>query len=115
MKHLDKVLVPPEIRDRLRDGADLVLSMSGGKDSDALTLALQELHQFHGWSGRLHIVHADLGRNDWSQTTGYVEHRAEILQLPLTVVRREQGDLLARLWQRHTTRSGVVGSNVTSE
>ncbi len=107
MKHLDKVLVPPEIRDRLRDGADLVLSMSGGKDSDALTLALQELHRFHGWSGRLHIVHADLGRNDWSQTTAYVEHRADALQLPLAVVRREQGDLLARWWQRHTRRPGV--------
>ncbi len=107
MNHLDKVLVPPDIRDRLRDGADLVLSMSGGKDSDALTLALQELHRVHGWSGRLHIVHADLGRNDWSQTTAYVEHRAEMLHLPLTVVRREQGDLLARWWQRHTTRPGV--------
>ncbi len=107
MKHLDKVLVPPDIRDRLRDGADLVLSMSGGKDSDALALALQELHRLHGWSGRLHVVHADLGRNDWSQTTAYVEHRAEALQLPLTIVRREQGDLLARWWQRHTTRPGV--------
>jgi 3'-phosphoadenosine 5'-phosphosulfate sulfotransferase (PAPS reductase)/FAD synthetase len=107
MQHLDKVLLPPEIQDRLRDGADLVISMSGGKDSDALALALRELHRLHGWIGRLHIVHADLGRNDWSQTTAYVEHRAETLQLPLTVVRREQGDLLARWWQRHMTRPGV--------
>ncbi len=32
---------------------------------------------------------------------------AAALQLPLTIVRREQGDLLARWWQRHTTRPGV--------
>lgn len=36
----------------LRDGAALVLSVSGGKDSDAMCHHLLERRQTEGWSGR---------------------------------------------------------------
>ncbi len=61
----------------LRDGAVLVLSVSGGKDSDAMTHHLLDLRQSEGWTGDVMMVHADLGsRVEWHQTPDYVRDLA---------------------------------------
>ncbi len=85
----------------LRDGAALVLSISGGKDSDAMCHHLLECRQTEGWSGAVALVHADLGRAEWHNTTEYVYDLAQRTGVPLHIVRWTQGDLIDRIWQRY--------------
>lgn len=86
----------------LRGGAALVLSVSGGKDSDAMGHHLLDLRQSEGWSGTVCMVHADLGaRVEWRQTPDYVRDLARRKGVPLHVVRWTHGDLIDRIWQRY--------------
>lgn len=86
----------------LRNGASLVLSVSGGKDSDAMTHYLMDLRQQERWSGDVCMVHADLGKRvEWHQTPDYVENLAKRKGVPLHVVRWTHGDLIDRIWQRY--------------
>jgi 3'-phosphoadenosine 5'-phosphosulfate sulfotransferase (PAPS reductase)/FAD synthetase len=86
----------------LRNGAALVLSVSGGKDSDAMSHHLLDLRQAEGWSGAVMMVHADLGsRVEWQQTPDYVRDLARRNGVPLHVVRWQHGDLIDRIWQRY--------------
>ncbi len=85
----------------LRDGAALVLSVSGGKDSDAMCHYLLERRQVEGWMGDVSMVHADLGRAEWRSTTDYVRDLAWRKNVPLHVVRWTHGDLIDRIWQRY--------------
>ena len=63
----------PDALALLRNGAALVLSVSGGKDSDAMSHHLLDLRQAEGWPGDVLMVHADLGaRVEWQQTPDYV-------------------------------------------
>ena len=67
----------PEPLQLLRNGASLVLSVSGGKDSDAMSHYLMDLRQKEGWSGDVSMVHSDLGtRVEWHQTPDYVRNLA---------------------------------------
>ena len=52
----------------LRSGAALVLSVSGGKDSDAMCHHLLERRATENWTGDITMVHADLGRAEWQTT-----------------------------------------------
>ncbi len=86
----------------LRAGAALVLSVSGGKDSDAMCHHLLQRRQMEGWSGEVIMIHADLGvRVEWQQTPDYVQHLAQRKDVPLHVVRWSHGDLIDRIWQRY--------------
>ena len=86
----------------LRDGAALVLSVSGGKDSDAMCHHLLQRRQTDGWSGEVVMIHADLGaRVEWQQTPDYVQNLAQRKGVPLHVVRWTHGDLIDRIWQRY--------------
>ena len=92
----------PDALTLLRNGAALVLSVSGGKDSDAMTHHLLDLRQSEGWTGDVMMVHADLGeRVEWHQTPDYVRVLAQRKGMPLYVVRWEHGDLIDRIWQRY--------------
>ncbi len=66
----DDLPVPdtPDAISLLRGGAALVLSVSGGKDSDAMCYHLLDLRQREGWSGEVALIHADLGRAEWHST-----------------------------------------------
>lgn len=78
----------PDSLTLLRNGASLVLSVSGGKDSDAMSHYLLDLRQSEGWSGAVCMVHADLGsRVEWQQTPDYVRNLARRKNVPLHVVR----------------------------
>lgn len=85
----------------LRDGAALVLSVSGGKDSDSMAHHLLNLRASEGWTGEVMMLHADLGRAEWNQTPEYVENLARRKGVPLYVVRWTHGDLIDRIWQRY--------------
>ncbi len=86
----------------LRAGAALVLSVSGGKDSDAMCHHLLERRQAEGWSGDAVMIHADLGsRVEWQQTPDYVQNLAQRKGVRLHVVRWTHGDLIDRIWQRY--------------
>ncbi|MBZ0316593.1 MAG: phosphoadenosine phosphosulfate reductase family protein [Anaerolineae bacterium] len=84
----------------LRQGAALVLSVSGGKDSDAMSHWLLDQRLTEGWCGPVKMVHADLGRADWHMTGDYVEGLAKHKGVELHVVRWLDGDLIDRIWQR---------------
>ncbi|MBZ0292433.1 MAG: phosphoadenosine phosphosulfate reductase family protein [Anaerolineae bacterium] len=86
----------------LRNGAALVLSVSGGKDSDAMSHHVLDIRQSEGWPGDIVMVHADLGaRVEWQQTPEYVRNLARRKGVPLHVVRWQHGDLIDRIWQRY--------------
>lgn len=101
---IQEICLPPEIEAALNGGASLVISISGGKDSDAMCELLPALHKARGWTGKLALVHADLRDSEWSMTSAYVQRRAEELGLPLHIVTRERGTLLEQMQQRHHKR-----------
>ena len=91
----------PDALTLLRNGAALVLSVSGGKDSDSMAHFLLDLRQAEGWIGGVVMLHADLGRAEWHQTPDYVDNLAKRKGVPLYVVRWTHGDLIDRIWQRY--------------
>lgn len=102
-------LFAPEAVDALtllRAGASLVLSVSGGKDSDAMAHYLLDLRSREQWRGSVCMVHADLGRAEWHSTAAYVSAFAERKNVPLYVVRHNDGDLIDRIWARWHTLGG---------
>ncbi|WP_345114491.1 phosphoadenosine phosphosulfate reductase family protein [Hymenobacter algoricola] len=92
--------MPAVIDAALRGGADLALSLSAGKDSQALVYLVAPWFRAQGYPGRCYVVHADLGRAEWPQTAELVERMAADVDLPLLVVRRPKGDLIARFEER---------------
>lgn len=92
--------IPPVIADALRAGAALAVSISGGKDSHAMLMALVAEHRWAGWSGPLIAAHAHLGRAEWPQTLPFIERVCAALNVPLVTVQRPQGDLVAEIRAR---------------
>ena len=93
----------------LRAGAALVLSISGGKDSDAMTLTLLRQRSEENWPGEVCLVHADLGRAEHRITPQYVERfhrRVQALygDVPLVIERHSKRDLLEGIKHRMATR-----------
>ncbi|WP_375454835.1 phosphoadenosine phosphosulfate reductase family protein [uncultured Methylobacterium sp.] len=81
-------------------GAVFVFNLSGGKDSGALSHAgMAWLDSVGHPRSRRHAIHADLGRAEWRSTPDTVAATAAHLGLPLIVVRRGAGDLVAR-WEK---------------
>jgi len=95
------------IHEALAAGAALAISVSGGKDSQAMARYLARERSRNAWPGPAELIHADLGRAEWPQTPGHVEKLAAEVGLPLTVVRRTRGDLLSRIEDRLNTVSTV--------
>ncbi len=105
-----KLQLPREIREAIEADATLVLSLSGGKDSQAMASAVVRYVRSRGLSNRMVAVHADLGRAEWHQTHEVVAAQAASLGLELTIVQRDVGnrgpeDLLDHI----TARAEKVG------
>lgn len=105
--------ITKEILEYLEAGSPLILSVSGGKDSDAMSWKLLEYHQQQGFSGDIVMVHSDLGRMEWKSTPDYVNSLEKRLGLPLYVVKKvdKHGnyiDLLDGIKRRMVTRPEVV-------
>ena len=92
---------PPDAITLLRNGAALVLSVSAGKDSDAMSHDIINMRRREGWPGTAIMLHADLGRAEWHNTPDYVRDLAQRKGVPLHVVRWQHGDLIDRIWQRY--------------
>jgi 3'-phosphoadenosine 5'-phosphosulfate sulfotransferase (PAPS reductase)/FAD synthetase len=98
--------VPAEITTAMDQGAALAVSLSGGKDSQAMAVALVAWAKGAGYWGTNDIfaVHADLGRMEWSgefATDPIVRRQARELGLRLEVVTRTDGrDLVDHIQAR---------------
>ncbi|HEX8244771.1 MAG TPA: phosphoadenosine phosphosulfate reductase family protein [Longimicrobium sp.] len=100
--------IPSEVESALELGAALAISISGGKDSQALLNALSALHRERAWPGPVVALHADLGRAEWKQTPGHVRRIAAEAGVELVVVRRAKGDLFTRFEERAAAVAGTA-------
>lgn len=96
---MESVSVPPVIDVALNSGAMLAVSISGGKDSQAMARQLQNLCTGRGHTA-VFAIHMDLGRAEWKQTPGVVEDIAAENGFELITVRRPQGDLVHEIQDR---------------
>lgn len=101
------IFLPPEIDAALKQGAALAISISGGKDSQAMLRALMRLYGVSGWRGPVFAIHAHLGRAEWPQTMGMCEQMSADAGIPLTVVARPQGDLVQEIQDRMEKLAGT--------
>lgn len=100
---------PPVILQALAAGADLAVSNSGGKDSQAMLADLAKAHKAAGWTGELISMHADLGRAEWPQTLGHVERITKDAGARFIVARRTgDQDLVDRI---EAERERTLGSD----
>ncbi|MFD8078999.1 phosphoadenosine phosphosulfate reductase family protein [Streptomyces sp. NPDC059718] len=78
----------------------LLISSSGGKDSQAILSYLVSLADLAGVRDRIVVVHCDLGDVEWQGTRELAEQQAAVYGLRFEVVTRTQGDLLQHILQR---------------
>lgn len=90
----------PEVNMLLADDAPVAMGVSGGKDSCALALATSEYLDIIGHRGPRILIHADLGRVEWSDSLRTCRRLADRLGLELVVVRRPSGDMMDRWLSR---------------
>lgn len=102
-----KGYMPPEIGEALNNGAALIISVSGGKDSDCMALELAAARDHYGWAGPMALIHADVGRMEWKQSIGHCERLAQRLGVELFVVRHAKRDLLDGIHHRMEVRPDV--------
>lgn len=102
--------VPETIVKAIAEGAALAISISGGKDSQAMLNWLVHLRRQHGWSNNCFAIHAHLGRAEWPQTLPHCQQLCDQAGIPLVVVRRQQGDLVDR-WQERMEKLIAEGNS----
>jgi 3'-phosphoadenosine 5'-phosphosulfate sulfotransferase (PAPS reductase)/FAD synthetase len=80
----------------------ILANSSAGKDSQAMLDYLVQLCDEQGVSrSRIVVVHCDLGRVEWAGTAELAQEQAEHYGLRFEIVRRELGDLITQVEQRH--------------
>lgn len=100
-----QVALTLEIEALLAADAVVAVGVSGGKDSQAVALAVaRHLHAIEHRGPRV-LVHADLGRVEWQDSLQVCRRLAEHLGWELLVVRRAAGDMLDRWESRWLSRS----------
>jgi 3'-phosphoadenosine 5'-phosphosulfate sulfotransferase (PAPS reductase)/FAD synthetase len=104
-----QVNLPAPILGALEGGAALAISISGGKDSQAMALALVELHRTRGWTGDVFCITADLGSIEWPETAAHVQKIADMAGVPLVTVARARGGMVERWIQRGETTLAATG------
>ncbi len=103
-----RVNVPPVLDEVLgRDDAAIVVSISGGKDSQAMLAAVAQAHHERGWKAAIFAIHADLGRAEWPQSLAHCQKQCDELGIFLKVVRRPQGDLVQEIQDRQAKLTGT--------
>lgn len=95
-----RIVVPQEIERAMEASAALAISISGGKDSQALLNAVTAEYRRRGWAGQLYAIHAHLGRAEWPQTLAHCRNLCGHLGVPLVEVSRPQGDLVQEIRDR---------------
>lgn len=100
------IATPPAIEQALRLGAAVVVSISGGKDSQSIIKAVAAHRAQHGWAGPLFAIHAHLGRAEWRESLLMCRKLAAEHHLELVVVRRASGDLFDQIVTRMRQKAG---------
>jgi len=115
-KDFDPYHIPETISQIMAAGGSLAISISGGKDSQAMLNYVVHLYKHFGWQGTLFAIFADLGEIEWQ---GTLEHCYAICReagVPLVVVQRSQGGLIERWWQRwESIKKAVKDGKVTKK
>ena len=93
-----EVSLTPEVESLLQHNCVVAIGVSGGKDSVACALAVDCHLKSIGHSGPRLLIHADLGRVEWTYSLPSCQRLAAHIGWELVVVRRKAGDMLAR-WQ----------------
>jgi tRNA(Ile)-lysidine synthase TilS/MesJ len=102
------LLVPEHLRALLNDAhTQLAISISGGKDSQAMLATLVSQASMESWKCRLFAIHADLGRVEWAESLPHCQFICKEAGIPLVVVRRAKGDLLSRWQERMKKLTGT--------
>lgn len=104
---MKQVYLPSVIQEALAQGAALVVSISGGKDSQAMLMALVTAYVHHGWTGPIYALHADLGRAEWPESFSHCQRMAATAGVNLVVIRRPQGDLVQEIEDRLEKLAGT--------
>ncbi len=104
---MNAITVPPAIVEAMQHGACLAISISGGKDSQALLNSLASLALERGWMDQVFAIHSHLGRAEWPQTLGHCECMCGQAGVPLVIVNRPQGDLVAEIRARMVKLQGT--------
>ncbi|MFA6230915.1 MAG: phosphoadenosine phosphosulfate reductase family protein [Rhodanobacter sp.] len=94
-----------EIDALIAANAAVCVGVSGGKDSQAVALAVARHLDAVGHHGPRVLVHADLGRVEWKDSLAVCQRLADHLGWELIVVRRPAGDMLDRWESRWVSRS----------
>jgi 3'-phosphoadenosine 5'-phosphosulfate sulfotransferase (PAPS reductase)/FAD synthetase len=105
-----KINLPAEVHAALIEGAALVVSISGGKDSQAMFESVVALWREHRFTGDIVAVHADLGRIEWHESLEHCRAQAARLGVELHVVKANQsnGDMLER-WRDRRAKLDAEG------
>jgi 3'-phosphoadenosine 5'-phosphosulfate sulfotransferase (PAPS reductase)/FAD synthetase len=105
------LLLPPLFLEMLATGMDCAISISGGKDSQAMLLTFVAWFRAQGFTGKLYALHTTLGRAERSETPGFLEALCARIALPLIVVQPivggQPGDLQDSLERRHLQLAGT--------
>lgn len=102
---LRPLAVDPCVTELLAAHATVAVGVSGGKDSQAVALAVARHLDAIGHTGPRVLIHADLGRVEWRDSLPVCERLAAHLGWELLVVRRRAGDMLDRWESRWVSRS----------
>lgn len=95
-----KLAISNDIAFLLSRKSPIMVSTSGGKDSDAQALLLNKFLTRINYEGERLLIHADLGRIEHAESIQQVQALAKFINWKLLIVRREKGDLLDRYEQR---------------
>lgn len=79
--------IPAFLKTVMGYGPDLAVSISGGKDSDAMLRYVVKLHQAQGWRGNLIALFCDLGRIEWAGVTAHLKRLCAEVSVPLVKLR----------------------------
>lgn len=97
------IQVPTAIHKALSAGFALAISVSGGKDSDAMARAIVRWFRQQGFPGRCYLIHAHLGRIEWAGVKTHLKALADALAVPLVCVKRGQGGLIEKWGERRAS------------
>jgi len=85
---------------RLADYDIILINSSAGKDSQAMLDYVYSLAVTEDVADRITVVHADLGRAEWSKTGQLAAEQAAHYGVRFEIVSRPQGDLLDHIQER---------------
>lgn len=112
MQHhsIPSLLLPDPLVALLREGAECAISVSGGKDSQAMLTNAANWFRAQGFPGRLFAIWANLGRAERSETPDFLAGLCARVDVPLETVRPVVGgveaDLQASLGRRKEQLTG---------